>query len=401
MRLIGDDFEKKLKSLPQDIQDAFFSDSVSQAILDIGKKYGLSIDKVGELGDEISDIMFGITPTGDFIKNLSERLGVDKEKARVIAEDVNQKIFQPIKASMRKVHGLPADSASVTPSVKEASPANIQAGKPEEPKTAPPAPTTSAPAASSTYVIPSNPAVVHINPPTPDLPAGEAGKRSDFPGKSDLKEEGKMTPASMVVVGDTKLNFAPLPIAKKPETKKSPDASVGTPTPPRADVGATPQIFAKKITPIDALLDKIDAGESVIKPKQKIDSVSLQLNPPPASGIKTMFRDAKTFLKRSSSPAGSEPTVPTSVQSSAPSAEPYVIPSKTPPVVAPTISAPPTTPETTTISVPPKISPTAPLNQQTVKSEIENALGGKIKLDPLNGEADANSIKDPYREPIE
>src|SRR3989338_2133517 len=107
MNLSNEEITKKIKSLPQDLQDAFFSDEVSQNIIDVGKKHGLMLDKTGILGDETTLIMLGIVPTSDFIKKLSERLGVDKEKAKAIAEDINQKVFQQIRASLRKVHGVP------------------------------------------------------------------------------------------------------------------------------------------------------------------------------------------------------------------------------------------------------------------------------------------------------
>ncbi|MDP2669121.1 MAG: hypothetical protein Q8P07_04785 [bacterium] len=387
MQLTYDELNKIITGLPQDVQDAYWSVDVANEILDIGKKHGLAIDKIGNLGEETNLVMTGRSKPADFIKNLTDVLGIDKEKAKAIAEDINQKVFQPIKVSLRKVHGLPAENSS-----------SIQAGRPDEPKAPPPA--------SAPYVIPSKPAVAPTTSSlTPDPPAGEAGKRSDFQGKTDLKEGGKIIPASTIVIGGTKLDFAPLPAPAKTlpplappskggESKSGPISSPLEGGPPAGGGRGIPQIFAKKITPIDALLDKVDAGEPVIQPKQKIDSASLQLNPPPAggtvSGIKTMFQDAKTFLQSKSAPPPSSP-----------STEPYVIPSKTPPIVTPppkpADSASVTTsakeasssniqagrPETTTINVPPKISPAAPLNQQAVKSEIENAL------------------KDPYREPVE
>src|SRR3989338_4093128 len=178
MNLSNEEITKKIKSLPQDLQDAFFSDEVSQNIIDIGKKHGLMLDKVGILGDETTLIMLGITPTADFIKNLSERLGVDKEKAKAIAEDINQKVFQQVRASLRKVHGLPEGEK-----VEIKKPAGL--------------------------------------PPSPYLPADATHQ---------ALQAGKVKPV--------------------------------------------PPVFAKRIVPIDELLDKIDSGESIIKPKTKIENIT-------------------------------------------------------------------------------------------------------------------------------
>ncbi len=267
MNLSNEEITKKIKSLPQDLQDAFFSDEVSQNIIDIGKKHGLMLDKVGILGDETTLIMLGITPTADFIKNLSERLGVDKEKAKAIAEDINQKVFQQVRASLRKVHGLPEGER-----VKVKKPAEnlsgIQAGRPAAP------------------VVPL------------------------------LVKEG--------VGGGIEIPKAP--IEPKP-----------------GEVRPSSPIFAKRIVPIDELLDKIDSGESIIKPKVKIENVPPP--PVPTSSIRTMFNDVKSAV------------------SEAPKAE-----------------------------VPMNLPVETNLSPDEIKSAVEKALGGKITTKDTN---------DPYREPPE
>ena len=223
------------------------------------------LDKVGILGDETTLIMLGITPTADFIKNLSERLGVDKEKAKAIAEDINQKVFQQVRASLRKVHGLPEGER-----VKVKKPAEnlsgIQAGRPAAP------------------VVPL------------------------------LVKEG--------VGGGIEIPKAP--IEPKP-----------------GEVRPSSPIFAKRIVPIDELLDKIDSGESIIKPKVKIENVPPP--PVPTSSIRTMFNDVKSAV------------------SEAPKAE-----------------------------VPMNLPVETNLSPDEIKSAVEKALGGKITTKDTN---------DPYREP--
>ena len=104
---------KKIKALPKDLQDAFFSDEISEAIIEVGKKHNLRIDKIGELGDETSSVMIGETPPNMYIKNLAARLEVDGEKAKAIAEDINQKVFQPVRNSLKKIHGLATEPSKV------------------------------------------------------------------------------------------------------------------------------------------------------------------------------------------------------------------------------------------------------------------------------------------------
>ena len=95
---------ERYKDLPEDIQQALFSSTTSDAILVIGKKNGLAIDKIGELVDETGLMMLGITSPSDYVKNLVSRLSVPQEKARAIAEEINQKVFQPVRESLKKIH---------------------------------------------------------------------------------------------------------------------------------------------------------------------------------------------------------------------------------------------------------------------------------------------------------
>src|SRR3989344_6460619 len=111
---------EKYDALPDDLKTALFSSAVTNNILGIGRKYGLHVDKAGELADETGLVMLGITPPGEFIRNLAKRLELDPEKAKAIAEEINQQIFQPVRESLKKVHGLGAQPAE--------KPSAIQAG---------------------------------------------------------------------------------------------------------------------------------------------------------------------------------------------------------------------------------------------------------------------------------
>jgi len=94
------------KKLPKDLQEAILSVNTSSIIQNIGKKYILSIDKIGELADETGMVMVGITHPHNYISNLAQRLSVDKETARKIAEEINTQIFAKVRESLKKIHGI-------------------------------------------------------------------------------------------------------------------------------------------------------------------------------------------------------------------------------------------------------------------------------------------------------
>ena len=121
-----EDIIAKYQDLPEDLQKALVSSSFSNAITEVGKKNGLAIDKVGELADETGLVMLGITSPSDYVKNLVKRLGVEQEKARAIAEEINQKIFQPVRESLKKIHGIAVEVKKPEAPKKEVSKAAPQ-----------------------------------------------------------------------------------------------------------------------------------------------------------------------------------------------------------------------------------------------------------------------------------
>lgn len=240
------ELNKKIKSLPQDLQDAFFSEKVSETILEIGKKFGLRIDKVGELGDETSSVMIGLTPPKDYIKNLAVRLEMDPIKTREIAEEVNKKVFQPVRESLKRLHGL-AEEKKEPPAVSNIEPRVVSRVEPK-PEIIKPSVTriaikTDREEMDRIEIPESIPGMVYINK-----------EASVFVKKIDL-EKPKVEPPVV-----SKTESAPLP---------------KIPTPPIPPATQTPNLQppislgTKKPTPIDELLDKID-GASV---KSEIEKV--------------------------------------------------------------------------------------------------------------------------------
>jgi hypothetical protein len=96
---------EKYKDLPEDVKNAMFSVDTSEIIQRIGRENQLTTEKIGILADEIGLFMLGITHPNEFIGNIKDRLGIEKEAARNIARQINEKVFQKIRESLRKVHG--------------------------------------------------------------------------------------------------------------------------------------------------------------------------------------------------------------------------------------------------------------------------------------------------------
>lgn len=90
--------------LPEDIKEAMFAVDTSEAIQNVCKAFGLHIDQMGELADEVGRVMLGLTSPKDFIGNIEKRLNISEVKAKQITRDVNENIFVKIRDSLKKIH---------------------------------------------------------------------------------------------------------------------------------------------------------------------------------------------------------------------------------------------------------------------------------------------------------
>ena len=95
--------EEKIKSLPEDLQEAMFSVDIANKVIDVAEKFDLDIDQAGKLSETTSLVMLGFIPTKKFVSELSRRADIDQTKAGLIAQEVNDKIFNDIRTSLQNI----------------------------------------------------------------------------------------------------------------------------------------------------------------------------------------------------------------------------------------------------------------------------------------------------------
>ncbi len=122
----NEELMESYQNLPKDIQDAILSVDTADIIREIGENHKLMIDKIGELADETGLVMLGFTRIDEYVPRLIERLKVGEKIAKEIAEEINGRIFYPIRDSLQKIQNglLKGDSrASIrSPSTKSSYP---------------------------------------------------------------------------------------------------------------------------------------------------------------------------------------------------------------------------------------------------------------------------------------
>lgn len=128
-----EEITKKYKELPPDVRDAIFSVDSTRIIEDIGKKYKLTVDKMGNLSNEIRVLMLGIAEPKDFMPNISRRLGIDKDIAREITVEVNEKIFSKIRESLKRIHNIKDENKERVAEKIEGAPIPAPAQSPVQP----------------------------------------------------------------------------------------------------------------------------------------------------------------------------------------------------------------------------------------------------------------------------
>lgn len=122
--------KEKFKKLPQNIQQLLLSDDVGIDIQLIGRDTGITPEQALDVEDEVVSVIMGTSHPKDFIRNIQTKIGVDQEKARTIAEKVNEEIFQLVKESLKIVHNI-TETASETSLASTAS--QTQASTPTTP----------------------------------------------------------------------------------------------------------------------------------------------------------------------------------------------------------------------------------------------------------------------------
>ena len=93
-------------NLPEDLKDAIFGLEMNEIVERIGRENQLNIEQIGDLANETGMVMLGVTHPNEFIGNLADRLEIDKEKARAIAQEINEQIFKKVRESLRKIHNM-------------------------------------------------------------------------------------------------------------------------------------------------------------------------------------------------------------------------------------------------------------------------------------------------------
>lgn len=164
MTLIQQQIKSVFARLPEEIRDLITSEDFNDRIEIIAKKHGLDEDQTGTLIRTTVRLLIGVIPPTQFVLAVTENIEVERDKAALIAQDINRDIFNPVKEELKQVHALGADASGAA--VKPAPAAPAPALAPPLPQVSPKPPTVGA---VLPKLSPSAPSAQ--TPPTPHLAA--------------------------------------------------------------------------------------------------------------------------------------------------------------------------------------------------------------------------------------
>jgi hypothetical protein len=107
--------KERFQSLPKTIQDAILSSDYQNTLIEIGKKYGLTVGQLGILEQETTLVMMGLTSPNSYQSDLQSQMGagVDSSKIGGIVDEVNNKVFFAIRELLKLMNLSPEEVAKI------------------------------------------------------------------------------------------------------------------------------------------------------------------------------------------------------------------------------------------------------------------------------------------------
>lgn len=118
------------KVIPPEILEAIKSASVYKKLEDIGARYNLHLDQIGQLEVDTRMVLVGNSKSESFIYTVAKNLEIEPNIAEKIVKDINEEIFMGLRESLQKTQ---EEEEISTPKVIMQPPVNLPV-QPSSPK---------------------------------------------------------------------------------------------------------------------------------------------------------------------------------------------------------------------------------------------------------------------------
>lgn len=240
--------DEQYKKLPDALKDAIFSVDVASKIFDIGKKFALTIEETGFLGEEAGYVMLGLVHPNDFAKSTQARINIDEEEIQQIAKEVNTQVFYPIRELFKQAHRveIPEEKPKETVSSPKTFEKMKEEIKEEEKKE-----------------FPSSSKPVSVIKPIPAQQAQPVSQKPSTEPSPAVKPVFTAPPKSS---GPPRPFIRPVTVEKLPVAPPTEKKEYLTPLviPPKPELQPAPPLLTQRIPPIDLRKTKPEMIRGVI-----------------------------------------------------------------------------------------------------------------------------------------
>lgn len=127
-------FWKLYEKLPQELKDALFAEETGNNIYDVCKRNKI-LENLDQIVEYVGQVLVGVLPPDEFQETLEKEMGIEKDLAKKVAQEINRFIFYPVKPLLEELYKTeiapPAKPTKITPPPEATAP-------PEEIPKAPP-----------------------------------------------------------------------------------------------------------------------------------------------------------------------------------------------------------------------------------------------------------------------
>ncbi len=129
----SEQFWKLYEKLPQELKDAVFSEETGDNIYEICQKNGIEED-LDEIVEYVGQVLVGVLPPEDFSEALEKDLGLKKEVAKKVTQELNRFVFYPVRPALEELYKI---ETTPPPKVEEGESSFAKATEDKEEKTPP------------------------------------------------------------------------------------------------------------------------------------------------------------------------------------------------------------------------------------------------------------------------
>ncbi len=115
------------QKVSDELKSQILSEETANNIISICDRY--EIEQVSQLASITGDVLLGILKPDEFEKTIEQELGLEKEVAKKVVQEINRFIFYPVKSSLEELHSM-----EITPPAQMKVPGPAIDKKPTTPK---------------------------------------------------------------------------------------------------------------------------------------------------------------------------------------------------------------------------------------------------------------------------